>query len=931
MVLGKQQDEHNPRSYQSSNAFKRKLACTIVAARFTFLILSISSVLSLTFEVDDKPIVLFKKHSNQFSPNIRKGEAAASSSTRKLKSRKQGKKSFYTSKASKNSKSGAQKNAATAWPPKAKTTTTYQHWQQIVPTCKPFYQVAPLPITPMISPMPAISTNSRIPTTGSPAVTPSPITSITISPTVKVTHVCNMSVNERVNGILGILLPISGYENIVTNTSSPQFMASQWLIYSDEANLCPDQTEEIQQRYVFAVFYYSTSLLPWNNCGAQLTSPCTSIATAISRSNVDISKLLDGAFSSSFKDTTHMNSSSAATIIVTQRWLSPHNECSWYGVKCNDKLKAMYIWLDSNNLAGTIPFELSSVLSLTGISLLRNSLYGTLPSSLGDSNTNMVDVQVAFNNLSGTVPASYSKNWSLLKSFNVEGNSLQGSLFSSSYDAFGASFATLEELVLADNLFEGTISPGLGAFRNLTRISLEKNSFTGTMPPSICELPNLIVLEADCAGPVPEVTCSCCTKCYTDSGGDDTTLPTFAPFSPIMMPIFVPPSLSPMKENVTTYAPTIMSAPSTTTNKPTATTDNNSTSKCNMTTSERNNKILKELLPTSSEGERAFSWIVNVDEKYVCPSDPTLPQRYALAAFYFAMNGDAWSQCSHNVSLPCDKEVSSNSSNTPPSSRWLSSTSECYWYGISCSISMDNRTRLVSSLDLHNNNLANEIPSEIGILNTLKTFLLQSNKNINGTLPTTLGQLPMLEELDLDKNQIGGRLPLELFRLHSLQILALSDNKFSGPLPSEIGNLGNLSWVQLFGNADFSGTLPTQMGELFYMTVLTVQKTNFTGTMPSSVCALLQSRGGMLNTLQAECGTPPNPPLIKCDCCTGCFSSYSSVNSSRSNNNGLMKGLAFVSIDTIPDRAGMNLGDSMQLYHDVIRKNRSPREWQVID
>lgn len=453
MVLGKQQDEHNPCSYQSSNAIKRKLACTIVAARFTFLILSISSALSLTFEGDDKPIVFFKKHSNHFSPNRSKGEASASSSTRKLKSRKQGKHSFYTSKSTKSSKSGAQKSAATAWNPKAKTSMTYQDWQQIVPTCQPLYQVEPLPITPMISPMPAISTNSRIPTTGSAAVTLLPITSITISPTIRATHVCNMTVSERVNGILGILLPISGYENIVTNTSSPQFMASQWLIYSDEANLCPDQTEEIQQRYALAVFYYSTSLLPWNNCGAQLTSPCTSIATASSRSNVDISKLLDGSFSSSFKDATHVDSSSATTTIITQRWLSPRNECSWYGIKCNEKLKAMYIWLDANNLAGTIPFELSSLLYLTGISLLRNSLHGALPSSLGDSNTNMVDFQVAFNNLSGTVPASYSKNWSLLKSFNVEGNSFQGSLFSSSYDAFGASFATLEELVLADKYF----------------------------------------------------------------------------------------------------------------------------------------------------------------------------------------------------------------------------------------------------------------------------------------------------------------------------------------------------------------------------------------------------------------------------------------------------------------------------------------------
>ncbi len=164
----------------------------------------------------------------------------------------------------------------------------------------------------------------------------------------------------------------------------------------------------------------------------------------------------------------------------------------------------------------------------------------------------------------------------------------------------------------------------------------------------------------------------------------------------------------------------------------------------------------------------------------------------------------------------------------------------------------------------------------------MKVFLLQLNEKINGTLPASIGQLKMLEHLNLDTNRIGGVLPLELFQLQRLEILAVSNNQFSGTLSTMIGNLLNLTWIQLFGNKAFSGTIPTQIGFLKNLTVLTVQHTNFTGYMPDSVCALRESEklvngtvvsvGGKLSTLQADCASPPYPPRLQCNCCTGCFS-----------------------------------------------------------
>ncbi len=215
----------------------------------------------------------------------------------------------------------------------------------------------------------------------------------------------------------------------------------------------------------------------------------------------------------------------------------------------------------------------------------------------------------------------------------------------------------------------------------------------------------------------------------------------------------------------------------------------------------------------------------------------------------------------------------------------------------------------------------------------MKALLLQLNENINGTLPTAIGKLELLERLDVDTNQIGGVLPSELFLLQRLEILALSSNQFSGTLSTEIGNLLNLTWVQLFGNKDLSGPIPKQIGSLLNLTVLTVQHTNFTGYMPDAVCALREtetlvngtivSGGGMLSTLQADCASPPDPPRLQCNCCTGCFSD-SSTNITGSRTTGLQGDLF--------SRVEGNSADSslLQLYRDVINVNRSPREWQVV-
>jgi hypothetical protein len=69
---------------------------------------------------------------------------------------------------------------------------------------------------------------------------------------------------------------------------------------------------------------------------------------------------------------------------------------------------------------------------------------------------------------------------------------------------------------------------------------------------------------------------------------------------------------------------------------------------------------------------QASSWIVNDDPLQICPGDPNLSQRYALALLFFYTSGDSWSRCKGDGSSSC------------PGDRFLSGSHECKWGGITC-------------------------------------------------------------------------------------------------------------------------------------------------------------------------------------------------------------------------------------------------------
>jgi hypothetical protein len=54
---------------------------------------------------------------------------------------------------------------------------------------------------------------------------------------------------------------------------------------------------------------------------------------------------------------------------------------------------------------------------------------------------------------------------------------------------------------------------------------------------------------------------------------------------------------------------------------------------------------------------------------------------------------------------------------------------------------------------------------------------------LEGLIPTSLGNISALEQLDLARNKLSGHIPKELSKLYGLEVLDVSFNNLCGPIP----------------------------------------------------------------------------------------------------------------------------------------------------
>jgi len=139
--------------------------------------------------------------------------------------------------------------------------------------------------------------------TPSPEITTIPTPAPTITPTPKTTGVCpGLTEQERNEGISSILETMTAV-NVLADVNSPQYKAAQWLVNEDTFAACPENLARLVQRYALAAFYYSTGGDDWNFC-------------------------------------------SASDENCSRAFLGGGDECTWYGVNCNQFQKVKELKLE---------------------------------------------------------------------------------------------------------------------------------------------------------------------------------------------------------------------------------------------------------------------------------------------------------------------------------------------------------------------------------------------------------------------------------------------------------------------------------------------------------------------------------------------------------------------------------------------------------
>jgi len=240
-----------------------------------------------------------------------------------------------------------------------------------------------------------------------------------------------------------ILLVLTGVSPsvLLLDSNTNQYRAACWIIYDDVLQL-DKSSPTLISRYTAALLYYSTQGANWN---------------------------------------------------YQSHFLSPKQICDWHmltsfgtwfinsGIFCDGFGDVQQISLESNNLVGVIPGEISSYSSLRVFDLYGNILRGAIPTKF-NSLENLEVLSLSANNfLTGSIPASIPNRARVI---SVSSNSLTGSI--SHYNG-----TKLTHFKVNSNNFEGSLPLNMSAMTKLHTFVLSNNNFTGTIPETIVDCKSL--------------------------------------------------------------------------------------------------------------------------------------------------------------------------------------------------------------------------------------------------------------------------------------------------------------------------------------------------------------------------------------------------------------------------------------------------------
>ena len=538
-------------------------------------------------------------------------------------------------------------------------------------------------------------------------------------------------------------------------------------------------------------------------------------------------------------------------------------------VELGNLANLQFLELGNNGLAGSMPAELGDLTALVELGLSNNDLRSEIPAELGDL-ANLQVLELSNNDLAGALPAELG-GLADLRRLVLWGNDLTGEVPAQLGDLASlqtldlghndltgevpeelGSLANLWYLGLSSNGLTGEVPAELGSLANLERLDLSANALTGALPAELGNLDNLVsLLWGDNAGlcaPGTRQSLDFVARLQEQGGAfcHDADVSALE-------------SLYDLADGPNWKSSDGWRQPGPLSDWHGVRADSVTGRVVELDLS-RNG--LSGALPGSIASMQALRGL-RVD------GNPALGGRLALSMTVLPLqilryggtslctpaepSFRSWlraipSHEGNGVECPplTDREVlellyrSNGGPDWAHSDKWLTDAPLAAWHRVET----DEQGR-IQKLDLSENGLTGEMPTELGGLGSLERLDL-SNNELTGEVPAALGNLGNLQWLDLSQNGLAGEMPAKLGNLDSLRSLDLSNNELAGEVPEALGSLGDLRSLDLSNN-DLTGALPAALGDLASLERLNLRDNGLTGALPAALGSL-----GSLRSLRLD-------------------------------------------------------------------------------
>jgi Leucine-rich repeat (LRR) protein len=159
--------------------------------------------------------------------------------------------------------------------------------------------------------------------------------------------------------------------------------------------------------------------------------------------------------------------------------------------------------LESNFLEAKVREFLLSLVNCTLLEILAmsgNALTGSVPRSVGNLSTSLIDIDLGNNRISGTIPVE------IFCLQNLQSLAMDKNLLSGVIPSVIGNLDKLVLLTLSGNTLSGQIPSTIGNLSQLNELYLESNGFSGNIPPSLGNSKQLVMLNLSfnrLQGPIP--------------------------------------------------------------------------------------------------------------------------------------------------------------------------------------------------------------------------------------------------------------------------------------------------------------------------------------------------------------------------------------------------------------------------------------------